>query len=228
MNSTSPILIYNNSQLVDKRICQKFNIKICDDSTELLPLLSELNADSNIILVFEELGIPQRVFIRNITRANSYTKCMLIAPSKFAFDAWKLNVFHFDDLPLDEQKIQQFLSKQSQYAEKQIKTISFKTKEGLLRISFRNILYVKASGNYSEFFLTNNKKLVQTKQLHQCEKLLCDHKSFVRIHRSLIINLDAIQKIYKDKIQFYGTDVKLSASQKLVDKIKQNLLGDVR
>lgn len=56
-------------------------------------------------------------------------------------------------------------------------------------VNTREIIYLKADGNYTHFFLEPSKKVTVTKQLSQYEKEL-DTRNFLRVHRSALINLD--------------------------------------
>lgn len=57
----------------------------------------------------------------------------------------------------------------------------------------RNILYISASGYYAELF-TSEKKHVLRESLNNLEEIL-DPSSFVRVHRSTIINLNFVKEI---------------------------------
>ncbi|APU66974.1 LytR/AlgR family response regulator transcription factor [Christiangramia flava] len=57
----------------------------------------------------------------------------------------------------------------------------------------RNILYISASGYYAELF-TSEKKHVLRESLNNLEEIL-DPASFVRVHRSTIINLNFVKEI---------------------------------
>lgn len=227
MTMESELILYSDNDFPLETIASYQNVKCFNNPDELMTWSKITDIESNVIIELKELSVEDRILIRNIKRANPNTKCMLVAPEEYAFDAWKLNVFHFDELPLNLQKINRFISKQQRFLKNQPKTITFKTKEGLIRILLKDIIYVKASGNYSEFYLNTDKKLVQTKQLHLVEQQLCVHESFERLHRSIILNLDAIQKIEKQKIVFYKSKSSITVSIKLATRIKQLLLGNV-
>lgn len=68
--------------------------------------------------------------------------------------------------------------------------------EGLTFIKISEILYCKASGNYTEIFLTGNKKYLVSRQLKEYEELLNDF-NFFRIHHSYLIHLNYIKSYIK-------------------------------
>lgn len=68
------------------------------------------------------------------------------------------------------------------------------TRDGYHLIHLNEISYIKADNNYSEFHLTNGKKMVHSKNLKSVEEFI-PKSSFLRISRFTIIRTDCI-KIY--------------------------------
>ncbi len=65
------------------------------------------------------------------------------------------------------------------------------TLEGFQLTSISSILYCRANGNYTEIVLSGNKKITSSYTLGHYDEILTSH-SFVRIHRSFLINPDEI------------------------------------
>ncbi|HMB99827.1 MAG TPA: LytTR family DNA-binding domain-containing protein [Flavobacteriaceae bacterium] len=80
-----------------------------------------------------------------------------------------------------------------------------------------NILYCKANDNYTEIFLTNQKKKLVSKTLKHIEQTLSNH-NFARVHKSYLINVNAIVKYKKGKggsvVLSNGKEIMVSASRK--------------
>jgi hypothetical protein len=74
--------------------------------------------------------------------------------------------------------------------------LALPTAEGLAFIRIADILYCKASGNYTEIYLKENKKYLVSRQLKEYEDLLKEY-NFFRIHHSSLIHLDYIQSYVK-------------------------------
>jgi two-component system, LytTR family, response regulator len=74
--------------------------------------------------------------------------------------------------------------------------IALPTLLGLQFIKLAQITYVESSGNYCNFFLDNNTKIMVSRQLGEYEKLL-PADAFVRIHDKHIINLTFIKEYVK-------------------------------
>ncbi|MCD6112767.1 MAG: response regulator transcription factor [Bacteroidales bacterium] len=76
--------------------------------------------------------------------------------------------------------------------------IQFKTRTSLVFINTDDIIYVSAEGNYSDIFLKNNKHFIVTSYLSVVlEKL--PSNTFARISRSVVINLNFLEKIIRKK-----------------------------
>lgn len=71
------------------------------------------------------------------------------------------------------------------------KKLRFNTRTGFLQIDPRQIIYCKADGNYSSIYLASGKTVSVTQQLGQLFDQL-DPKVFIRVNRSVIININYI------------------------------------
>ncbi|PIE49131.1 MAG: DNA-binding response regulator [Flavobacteriales bacterium] len=95
--------------------------------------------------------------------------------------------------------------------------ITIPTQSGFEVLSIKEILYGKADDNYTELYLTNNKKKLVSKTLKYFEKLLVD-KGFARIHKSYLVNVSYIAKYKKGKggsiTLSNGKELSVSASKK--------------
>jgi len=65
--------------------------------------------------------------------------------------------------------------------------------DGLIFVRVSDILYFKASGNYTELYITNGEKILMSRQLKEYEQLLADF-DFFRIHHSYLVHLEHIQR----------------------------------
>jgi two-component system LytT family response regulator len=74
--------------------------------------------------------------------------------------------------------------------------IALPTMEGLQMIAIESIISGEADDNYTTLHLKDNKKIVVSSTLKIIEELLEDH-SFIRIHRSYLVNLKEIEKYMK-------------------------------
>jgi two-component system LytT family response regulator len=88
--------------------------------------------------------------------------------------------------------------------------IPLSTSNGLIFVKLSDIMYCESSGNYTNFYLSDDKKIMVSRQLGEYEKLLPD-TNFIRIHDKYIINLTYI----KEYIKGSGGDVVLENNKEL-------------
>jgi len=74
--------------------------------------------------------------------------------------------------------------------------IPLSTSNGLLFVKISDIMYCESSGNYTHFHLSDEKKIVVSRQLGEYEKLLPEN-NFTRVHDKYIINLNYIKEYIK-------------------------------
>ena len=74
--------------------------------------------------------------------------------------------------------------------------IPLSTTNGLVFVKIADILYCESSGNYTHFYLCDDKKIVVSRQLGEYEKLLPEN-NFTRVHDKYIINLHYIKEYRK-------------------------------
>ena len=96
-------------------------------------------------------------------------------------------------------------------------TITLATAEGLIFVPVHEIIRLEAMGSYTQFYLTNGKKILVSKHLKEYERLL-EEADFCRVHQSHLINLDEVAQYMKadggSVILKDQTQLKVSASRK--------------
>lgn len=129
-----------------------------------------------------------------------------------AFDYFAL---HYLMKPIDFEKLKSVISSYQQRKIKRFtpqkydflrqffssgfKKISIPSSKGYDLINIDNIMWCEASGNYTIIFLEGGRKLVASKQLKHYENILTE-VGFVRIHRSLLVNIKHVNKIKENTV----------------------------
>ena len=89
--------------------------------------------------------------------------------------------------------------------------------DGFEVINTADILYCKADDNYTEIYLTNNKKKLVSKTLKYFEDVLVG-ANFARVHKSYLVNVTEVVKYVKGKggsvVLSNGKEIMVSASKK--------------
>lgn len=95
--------------------------------------------------------------------------------------------------------------------------IPLSTTNGLLFVKISDIMYCESSGNYTHFYLSNDTKIVVSRQLGEYEKLLPENY-FTRIHDKYIINLNYIKEYIKgsggDAVLENGKEIPVATRRK--------------
>ena len=152
------------------------------------------------------------------------------AYTEYAINAFELSAVDYILKPVRIDALQRALSKvndsksleslkvlQSNLDIPQHKKIALNTGDGITFIELQDILYLKADGSYTHFFISNKNKITVSKKIAEFERLE-QVSNFMRIHRSHIINLERIQKILKQDggtvIMDNGDELSISADRK--------------
>lgn len=153
------------------------------------------------------------------------------AYTEYAINAFELSAVDYILKPVRIDALQRALSKvnesksmeslkvlQSNLDIPQHKKIALNTGDGITFIELQDILYLKADGSYTHFFISNKSKITVSKKIAEFERLE-QVSNFMRIHRSHIINLERIQKILKQDggtvIMDNGDELSISAERKM-------------
>jgi two-component system LytT family response regulator len=152
------------------------------------------------------------------------------AYAEYAINAFELSAVDYILKPIRVEALQRALSKlnegksldslkvlQGNLEMPQNKKIALNTGDGITFIELQDILYLKADGSYTHFFISNISKITISKKISEFERLE-QIGNFMRIHRSHIINLERIQKILKQDggtvVMDNGDDLSISNDKK--------------
>ena len=104
---------------------------------------------------------------------------------------------------------------------KDISIFYFHTRDEMLRVDLRKVLYFKADRNYTDVYFLNGHHVTLLTSLLNIEKMLEDDRMkgktipFVRLGRSLIVNVTFILQINVLKQELSLSDVKTSGVYKV-------------
>ena len=198
-------------------------------------------------LAFIKIIMPQIIFLDiEMPHMNGFEFLEQITEINFeiifttSYDQYAIKAFHFSALdyllkPIDREELQRAVQKvihrQDHHLPEQIELllkkmhqsatafnkIALPTMEGLQIIPVNSVISCASDGNYTLFFLKNQKKLIVSRILKEIEQILEDH-SFTRVHNSYIVNLNEIEKYIRGEGGFLvmsdGSSVNVSRSRK--------------
>lgn len=185
-----------------------------------------VKAKSGLLFFFtDELDQSDRISLSNIRNVFPEIKVCLCSNKAFALDAWQMHVFHFVAQPTTNIGLEDSYKKYVSNMGGVDKELKVKTKEGIVRIPFRMINYLRGKGNYTHIGLKGGKTILETKQLGQYEYFSEIDLNMKRLNRSYIFNMSNIKVAGEQSVNFYATEKKLELSKSLATLIKRTLLS---
>lgn len=210
-------------------------IAVFNDPYKALSKMMDMEPDV-LFLDVEMPGLNGFQFLEKLGSFN-FQVIFTTAYDSYTLEALRLSAVDYLLKPIDEDelhtaifRLKKRVSEQNKQA-KQPESLSrnrlaLPTAEGVYLIDKSSIVRVEAMSNYSTFYLNDAKKIVVSKTLKEYENVLTE-AYFLRINRSVIVNLDYIVKYRKGDggtlEMADGTEVEVSASRK--DALIEKLFG---
>ncbi len=203
----------------------QFLQSLLKDNCPSIQVMETANSAADGLLMIQELK-PQLVFmdvdmpgmtgfeVLKKLEPLSFEVIFVTAYNQYAMEAFEYNAVAYITKPIVTEKLLAAVEKaivkieEKKYTEhifsllenvqqkNEHDKIALPTLQGLQFVKLNQICYVESSGNYSNFFLADNTKIMVSRQLGEYEKLL-PVDNFVRIHDKHIINLTCIQEYIK-------------------------------
>jgi two-component system LytT family response regulator len=227
-----------------KRYCPEVSIiATCANGADALKAIQALNPN----LVFLDVEMPKMNGFEMLEQLPEINFHLIFVTS---YDAYALKAIRFSAIdyllkPVDREELQAAVQKvvkrvqtplpeqlkiileKIQHPASASNKIALPTMEGLQMIAVESIISCEADDNYTKLMLKNNKKIVVSCTLKVIEELLEDH-SFIRVHRSFVVNLHEIEKYVKGDggylIMSDGSEILISRNKKeeLLKKLLPN------
>jgi two-component system LytT family response regulator len=205
----------------------------CANGVDALQAIKQLNPD----LVFLDVEMPKMNGFEMLQQLPEVNFHLVFITS---YDAYALKAIRFSAIdyllkPVDREELQKAVQKVINHMEsplpEQLKIILEKmqhpavlankialpTMEGLQMITVESIINCEADDNYTTLKLKNNKKIVVSCTLKVIEELLEEH-SFIRVHRSFLVNLNEVEKYVKGEggylVMTDGAQIYISRNKK--------------
>lgn len=223
---------------VSRKILRNYIVKYCPN-VELIDEASNITAGLQLIkendldLVFLDVEMPfgNGFDLLEKVEDRTFETIFVTAYDHYAIEALNNHASYYLLKPISIDELIKAVNVVSEIKEKenelQNKILSPKEKsisgkitipqqDGFEVLDVNDIIFCKADDNYTEIHLTNSKKLI-SKTLKHFEDTLSKY-SFVRIHKSYLVNLNAVTKYKKGKggsvVVSNGKEILVSASKK--------------
>ena len=215
------ILVVDNETNIREGIVEMIR-SFCEDITELhqadgvqtgLGEIEDLTPD--VVLLDVELDDGTGMDLLSKLPEINFHVIFITAHNKYAIDAFKFSAIDFllkpiapDELINAFKKVKQqhknkYLSNQLQVMQESLNKITSLEKKIVLKdsssiyfVNVNDIIRCESSGQYTEFYIENSKKIVISKSLKEYEELLTPF-GFIRPHHSHLINTRKILRFDK-------------------------------
>ena len=193
---------------------------VCNDAFEAKSILT----NNQIDIIFLDIHMPVLdglSFLKTLKHPSQII--FTTAYKKYAVDAFDLTACDYLLKPFSLErfiiaidkavdKLNTSESKSVLYDEMPIDHFFIKAEGKIFKISYEELLYAEAKGNYTKV-VTSNKTILPAIALSSLEKLL-ESNSFVRVHRSFIINKSKVDSIEGNSILINKIEIPIGRNYK--------------
>ncbi|TVZ54904.1 LytTR family two component transcriptional regulator [Lutibacter sp. Hel_I_33_5] len=181
------------------------DIEVCATAKSATEAISIINKNKPDI-VFLDIQLKETNAFTIIDKIKVKTHIIFVtAYDEYAVRAFKINALDYLLKPVLKERLSESINRfYTKVSPKKVEELKYKYSDRIIinqknefkLISINEIIAITADGDYTCLLLKNDSKKLVLKPLSDWEKLL-PYQNFERIHRSTIINLDAIDKIEK-------------------------------
>lgn len=136
------------------------------------------------------------------------------------FNQLKEAVDRFEAQHINKTAMQQLQLIQKHLANPQHQEICVSTTEGKYYIAFQDLMYLEADGSYTNFYLSNGKRITASRRIKHFEETLIKDSRFLRVHRSYLVNKQHVERFKKgeDAHALLSNQLKVPVS---LDRLKE-------
>ena len=193
----------------------------CSNPIEAMEIITQCNPDI-IFLDIEMPGISGIELLRKKITANALPVFVTSHP-EFALESYELNAFDYLLKPVSSERFARCALRLHDFYQLRSKAFAFDTsldadfiiiKQGhdKYKIPINEILYLEAMRDYTRIATITKQYLVLTTLNAIIEKLPKD--TFVRIHRSYVVNRNKVEVIQKNKINIQSQELPIGKQYK--------------
>lgn len=193
-------------------------------------------------LVFLDISMPGSSGLDLLNRfaSKNFEVIFTTAHEEYALEAFKLSAIHYLLKPIDLLQLDDAVNRSVAKIESEVQTktpigkrkIMIYTDNGYELIEVIDIVRCEAAGAYTELFLNSNRKITSCQNLKSFEQQL-ESNSFLRVHKSHLINLDEVKSFTRGKSCYVtlkdNTQIFISNQKKndFFQKLNENFIAEV-
>lgn len=201
---------------------EKLNlIGLCSSAVEAANFLK----DQEIDLIFLDIEMPQMSGLELIKALDKSPQIILVTSKKeYAVEAFEYNVVDYLVKPVDYSRFLQAVNKITKPGEVVSNQgnkdeIFIKSDSKIVKLNYSSILYIEALADYAIIQLGNTRHIIHSTMKSLEQRL--PEESFIRVHRSYIVNISKIDSIEDMNIVIGDANIPVGASyrEKFMKKI---------
>ncbi|MEW6772740.1 MAG: LytTR family DNA-binding domain-containing protein [Bacteroidota bacterium] len=196
----------NTKQMLTKYFTEIEIIGEAENGIEGRNLIAQLHPD----LVFLDVNMPEMTGLEMLEsipeKDKNFYVIFLTAYGDYTIQAIRAGAVDYLMKPLMKEELMQAIKRVSKFidekkhssAQQQSSKLMVSHSKGFTLIDFNEIIMLEAAGNYTDFYLTGNRKIISSRTLKSYEEIL-DKNIFYRVSRSAIVNLIHIKEYNNSK-----------------------------
>jgi len=207
------------SRNVIQLLIEKIQYLILEGTFETAVSAADFLKEHSVDIIFLDVKMPKvsgMDFLKLIGK--QYEVILITSEEKYAVEAFEKNVTDYLVKPVDLRRFQIAVNKAFSNIKLRNNNIEVfdsvfvRSKQKLIKISFEDIAYIEAIGDYIAIHENEQKHLIRNTLKNMLIKLPAD--KFIRIHRSFIVNLDQISEIQDKSVLFLNRKLPIGALYK--------------
>lgn len=196
-----------------KSLLEKYfskSIKLIDTVSNVKEAVKAINSENYELYLFDiHLGSETSFEVFNQIEKSKAKLIFITGHEKYAINAIKHQAIDYILKPINISEFKNSIEKAlaliqkerktgsvNQFAIKQENSLMLKALESIKLVKLNEIVFLEASGPYTDVYLSNGEKITVTKHLKDFENKL-DDTGFFRVHNSFIINTLKMNGIHK-------------------------------
>jgi two-component system LytT family response regulator len=227
--------------MIEKFIPEISQVAVCNDAR----LAAQMIHNFQPSLVFLDIRMPYLTGfdILNQIPGKEFKVIFTTAYNEFAVKAIRFSAFDYLLKPIDIEElimaVKRFMQSDENYSHQQalLQNIMYNmkapdtsglrlalpTREGIYFVTADEIIRCEALGNYTKFYLQNNRQFIISKTLGEYEEMLVPHQ-FIRTHKSHLVNRSFISFIDHEGFIVLKDSTKVEVSRRR----KEEVLGALK
>lgn len=206
-------------------------ISLVGSFTDTLKAADYLKNNPDISLLFLDIQMPDMNGLEFYRRYGMGKMVIFVtAFSEFAFEGFNVQAVDFLVKPFDQERFEQACTRASEYVKLRLAAgdevplyITVKSDSKFNLVAVQDILYIESKDDYVKFIL-KDKKFILSKITTKATLDMLPQHSFIRIHRSFIVNTTYVSSLSTSYINLGSTQLPIGKKYKeeVMERITQN------